>query len=156
MLIGLEQRLKAQQLNDAKAWRLRCREHWLSVDDAPSRYFFIKLKAQWARESLEVLEGEDGVEITDPGEILECIHSFYQGLYSKEVVLEEAARAQEEINIVRACWDLVSEACVRMVQAIWHKRSMLRKDCQGVIKLIPKGEDKKHLGNWRPSCWINI
>ncbi|KAL3695682.1 hypothetical protein R1sor_009758 [Riccia sorocarpa] len=88
ILIELEQRLTAQQLNDAKAWGLRCNERWLSVDDAPSH------------ESLEVLEGEDGVEITDPDEILECIHSFYQGLYGlyiKEVVSDEAARAQEEV-----------------------------------------------------------
>ncbi|KAL3695762.1 hypothetical protein R1sor_009838 [Riccia sorocarpa] len=60
MLHSLEQRLKIHDLEDAKRWRLRSRVSWLSTEDAPSRYFFAKLRAKWAKESLRTIELDDG------------------------------------------------------------------------------------------------
>ncbi|KAL3682458.1 hypothetical protein R1sor_000480 [Riccia sorocarpa] len=60
------------------------------------------------------------------------------------------------IELLRSCWEVVGEACVKFVQAVWVKKRMLRVDCQGVIELLPKGGDKKALGNWRPISLMNI
>ncbi|KAL3684651.1 hypothetical protein R1sor_002673 [Riccia sorocarpa] len=116
-LVEAEIRLRDRELQDAKAWKLRSREKWLSTDEAPSRYFFSKLKAKWSREKLEMLELEDG-------EVTESTRKYWK--------------------------DLVDEGCIRMIQAVWAKKSILVADCQSVIKLIPKDGDKRKLHNWRP------
>ncbi|KAL3689561.1 hypothetical protein R1sor_015870 [Riccia sorocarpa] len=56
MLATIEGKLRERELQEARMWRLRSRERWLSEDEAPSRYFFAKLCAKWARESMEALQ----------------------------------------------------------------------------------------------------
>ncbi|KAL3689108.1 hypothetical protein R1sor_015417 [Riccia sorocarpa] len=96
-LESLEKRLKARELEDAKSWKVRSRVKWLSVEEAPSRYFFAKLRANWAKESLNALETEDGTVSTDTEEILQEIHSFYQILYTAEEESEEWSQAHDEV-----------------------------------------------------------
>ncbi|KAL3677874.1 hypothetical protein R1sor_020830 [Riccia sorocarpa] len=38
-------------------------------------------------------------------------------------------------EVVKMCWELVGDDCVRMVQAVWVKRRVLRSDMQCVIKI---------------------
>ncbi|KAL3676476.1 hypothetical protein R1sor_026424 [Riccia sorocarpa] len=97
MLSSLEAQLKDQQLRDAKEWRLRSRERWLSTDDAPSKFFFIKLKAKWAKELMEALEDEEGNVTTDLAVISSGIHKFYQSLYNADPDSEESLRARTEV-----------------------------------------------------------
>ncbi|KAL3697802.1 hypothetical protein R1sor_011878 [Riccia sorocarpa] len=92
-----EQKLKALELREARLWRIRSREKWLREDEVPSRYFFAKLKARWARESLEALVKEDGETTTDREEIMNEIHQFYQTLYSAEPENEERCSTREEV-----------------------------------------------------------
>ncbi|KAL3681233.1 hypothetical protein R1sor_024189 [Riccia sorocarpa] len=93
----MEKRLKEHELQEARIWRIRCREKWLTEDDAPSRYFFAKLKAKWARDSLTVLQLDDGEVTEDQEVILEEIQKFYQCLYTKEDESEDRVRAREEV-----------------------------------------------------------
>ncbi|KAL3696937.1 hypothetical protein R1sor_011013 [Riccia sorocarpa] len=97
MLDSLEQRLKIRDLEDAKRWRLCSRVRWLSTEDAPSRYFFAKLRAKWAKESLRAIELEDGMVSTDAEEILQELQRFYQVLYTAEEDTEERSRARDEV-----------------------------------------------------------
>ncbi|KAL3699503.1 hypothetical protein R1sor_017525 [Riccia sorocarpa] len=60
------------------------------------------------------------------------------------------------VDVVRECWEFVGDECVRVVQTICAKKRLLRADTQGLIKLIPKGGEKKLLSNWRPISLINL
>ncbi|KAL3701503.1 hypothetical protein R1sor_019525 [Riccia sorocarpa] len=95
-LAALEKRAKEQDLHEAKIWRIRSRERWLSVDEAPTRYFFTKLRAKWAQEAVEALE-VNGDEVTDHEDILSEIHKFYAELFQAEAETEERRAAQEEV-----------------------------------------------------------
>ncbi|KAL3684356.1 hypothetical protein R1sor_002378 [Riccia sorocarpa] len=78
-----EERLRHQELQDARDWKIMSRDKWIAANAAPARYFFTKLRAKWARESIELLETEDGVILTEE-EIFSEIHDFYQTLYTAE------------------------------------------------------------------------
>ncbi|KAL3696476.1 hypothetical protein R1sor_010552 [Riccia sorocarpa] len=95
-LARIEARVKEREMRDARAWRTRSREKWLTEDEAPSRYFFAKLRAKWARESVHELELQDGEIIVDNEDILHEVHSFYN-LYTAEELTAECATAQEEV-----------------------------------------------------------
>ncbi|KAL3679843.1 hypothetical protein R1sor_022799 [Riccia sorocarpa] len=115
MLKTLETRLKEYEINEARVWRLRSREKWLSLDDAPYRYFFAKLRAKWSRESLEALEDEEGAVITDKMEILAEIHTFYQLLYTCETdSLERAETREAVVRLIQP--KLPVEVSLRMVE----------------------------------------
>ncbi|KAL3684698.1 hypothetical protein R1sor_002720 [Riccia sorocarpa] len=92
-----EKRVKERALQEAREWRTRSRVKWLSEDDAPSKYFFSKLRAKWSRESIEVLEGPDGEELTEREDILGEIHEFYQTLYTAEEESVDRGRTREEV-----------------------------------------------------------
>ncbi|KAL3694681.1 hypothetical protein R1sor_008332 [Riccia sorocarpa] len=96
-LLDAERRLKERELNDAKTWRLRSREKWLMVEEVPLRSFFTKLKAKWAKESMEMLTLDSGENTTDHEEILEGIHQFYQVLFSADVDSPERIAARDEV-----------------------------------------------------------
>ncbi|KAL3690264.1 hypothetical protein R1sor_016573 [Riccia sorocarpa] len=96
-LAEAEKRLKTFELQEARIWRLRSRDKWMSEDDAPSRYFFAKLRAKWARESLDALQLEDGDVTTDKEVILAEIQKFYQLLYTREAETVERGTAREEV-----------------------------------------------------------
>ncbi|KAL3689705.1 hypothetical protein R1sor_016014 [Riccia sorocarpa] len=96
-LTRAEARLRARELQDAREWRARSREKWLKVDEAPSRYFFAKMKANWAREKIEALVNTEGEVTTNRDEILDEITEFYQNLYSAEEENTESEEAREEV-----------------------------------------------------------
>ncbi|KAL3689242.1 hypothetical protein R1sor_015551 [Riccia sorocarpa] len=60
------------------------------------------------------------------------------------------------IDIVQKCWTEVGDSCVQMIRAVWAKRSVLKADCQGIIKLLPKGGVKTKLTNWRPISLMTL
>ncbi|KAL3699502.1 hypothetical protein R1sor_017524 [Riccia sorocarpa] len=97
-LIRTEEKLKAQELQDAREWRSRSREKWLAIDAAPARYFFTKLRAKWTRESIEALEDLDGEVLIEREDILQEIHRFYQHLYTAEE--GNAVREQDRAEVV--------------------------------------------------------
>ncbi|KAL3690407.1 hypothetical protein R1sor_016716 [Riccia sorocarpa] len=67
------------------ACRARCKITWLKEGDAPSKYFFARLKAKHAQEEIAALEINGGHSIEDRDGILEEVHRFYENLYAAEV-----------------------------------------------------------------------
>ncbi|KAL3693216.1 hypothetical protein R1sor_006867 [Riccia sorocarpa] len=96
-LLRVKKKAKEQALQEAREWRTRSRAKWLSEDEAPSKYFFAKLRAKWARESIKVLELSNGEVTEDDQEILQEIQEFYQELYSAEPETEDRRAAREEV-----------------------------------------------------------
>ncbi|KAL3675782.1 hypothetical protein R1sor_025730 [Riccia sorocarpa] len=68
-LARMEGRLKAQELSDAREWKMGSREKWIGEDAAPARYFFTRLKVKWARKAIVALEDKDGEFLTNREEI---------------------------------------------------------------------------------------
>ncbi|KAL3681966.1 hypothetical protein R1sor_024922 [Riccia sorocarpa] len=93
----LESRLREKQLEEARRWRIRSRTKWLAEEEAPSRYFFAKMKAKWAQEKIEALEEDEGEVTTDRQEILDKIHQFYSDLFSAEECTEDRRQAREAV-----------------------------------------------------------
>ncbi|KAL3679627.1 hypothetical protein R1sor_022583 [Riccia sorocarpa] len=93
----VEKHAKDRALQEAREWRTRSRVKWLSEDEEPSKFFFSKLKAKWARESIECLETNDGELLMEGDEILAEIHEFYLDLYTAEPEMMERTRAREDV-----------------------------------------------------------
>ncbi|KAL3676258.1 hypothetical protein R1sor_026206 [Riccia sorocarpa] len=80
---------RQKEHEEAEKCRRRCKISWLKEGDAPSKYFFARLKAKHAHEELTALEDTSGRIIEDREEVLEAVHNFYEDLYSYEVETEE-------------------------------------------------------------------
>ncbi|KAL3676397.1 hypothetical protein R1sor_026345 [Riccia sorocarpa] len=101
-LKAAEQKLKAQELYDARMWRIRSREKWLQEDEVPSRYFFAKLKSKWARESMTAVTNQEGDILTNRQEISDEVQNFFQVLYTAEQASPEQVEAREEmLSLIR-------------------------------------------------------
>ncbi|KAL3694924.1 hypothetical protein R1sor_008575 [Riccia sorocarpa] len=59
-------------------------------------------------------------------------------------------------NMVQDCWDLIKSDCYNMLKHFWVTGELLHKNSQGVIKLLPKNEEKWFLKNWRPITLMGI
>ncbi|KAL3683679.1 hypothetical protein R1sor_001701 [Riccia sorocarpa] len=88
---------RRREQEQANQLRRRCKITWMKDGDAPSKYFFARLKAKHAHEELTALEGSSGEMIEDQEEILEEVHRFYQELYTAE---EEPPEVLEKRRIV--------------------------------------------------------
>ncbi|KAL3679581.1 hypothetical protein R1sor_022537 [Riccia sorocarpa] len=59
-------------------------------------------------------------------------------------------------NMIQDCWDFIRRDCLAMMRHFWETGSLLSKNSQGVIKLLPKNEEKWFLRNWRPITLMGI
>ncbi|KAL2641260.1 hypothetical protein R1flu_008847 [Riccia fluitans] len=96
-LAKAEGRLKNLEIQKTREWKIRSHDKWIAEDAAPAQYFFVKLRAKWAREAIQALENLDGEVVTKNEGILDLIHLFYQSLFSAEPESVEKARARGEV-----------------------------------------------------------
>ncbi|KAL3686361.1 hypothetical protein R1sor_008935 [Riccia sorocarpa] len=54
------------------------------------------------------------------------------------------------VEVVRKLWWKVKNNCMAMVITFWRKKEISERDTRGVIKLLPKSENRKLIKNWRP------
>lgn len=83
-VVQLEAEAKANKLLEAEVWRRRSRVCWLSLGDAPSRYFFLQMKAKQSRETIKTLAFTDGTMIEDEKQILEETCNFFSSLFQAD------------------------------------------------------------------------
>ncbi|KAL3681560.1 hypothetical protein R1sor_024516 [Riccia sorocarpa] len=89
-----EQDLAAKE---AEQCRRRCKITWLREGEAPTKYFFARLKAKHAHEEMTALEREDGQILEGEEEILEEVQNFYQNLYRAEEETEETLEQRRNV-----------------------------------------------------------
>ncbi|KAL3687388.1 hypothetical protein R1sor_013697 [Riccia sorocarpa] len=82
-----EQRKKAHE--EVESCRRRCKITWLKEGEAPSKYFFARMKAKYTHEEMTTLEDSTGRVIEGREEILRTIHKFYEELYTAEPESDE-------------------------------------------------------------------
>ncbi|CAM6086928.1 unnamed protein product [Calypogeia fissa] len=95
-LYAQEQAVRRMERMEAAKWRLRSRQRWMKLGDAPSKYFFAIQKAKWVRESIKILRTDNGMLI-DELEIIREIHHFYRLLYKKDYTVDNNTVARREV-----------------------------------------------------------
>jgi hypothetical protein len=56
----LEAEIRDTERKEAITWRTKSMIHWLSLGDAPTKYFHAQLKAKHNRETIIALENQEG------------------------------------------------------------------------------------------------
>ncbi|KAL3695648.1 hypothetical protein R1sor_009724 [Riccia sorocarpa] len=102
---------------------------WMAEGDAPSKYFFAMWRAKTMQDEIRSLQLDDGTITEDPRKIMQEIRSFYEKLYCEE----------------------------GETQAIKDRRKEMAAPAKkGVLKLIPKCEERGKLTNLRPLTLLGI
>ncbi|KAL3685574.1 hypothetical protein R1sor_003596 [Riccia sorocarpa] len=90
---------RRREHEEAERCRRRCKITWLKEDEAPTKYFFARLKAKHAQEEMAALEDASGRIIEDRKEILDKVHRFYEELYAAEVESEEMVENRRTVVV---------------------------------------------------------
>ena len=83
---------------------------WLAVGEAPSKSFFLQLKAKQARDNIRALKDKAGVPVTEDAGMLAITHGFYSKLY--QAPIEDGLIAK----VLQACWPFVKDLCCTAVR----------------------------------------
>ncbi|KAL3689703.1 hypothetical protein R1sor_016012 [Riccia sorocarpa] len=59
-------------------------------------------------------------------------------------------------EVVRENWELIKVDCQQMIEAFWGDGKLTSKTKKGVVKLIPKTDDKSKLKDWIPISLAGI
>ncbi|KAL3680699.1 hypothetical protein R1sor_023655 [Riccia sorocarpa] len=94
-LKNVQETLRQQEQKDARAWRIRSKQHWLKEGEAPSRYFFAQFKAKMARESIKELVLPNEEVTTDRSSIIQEVQQFMTTLYTREEDSHEKQEARQ-------------------------------------------------------------
>ncbi|KAL3679560.1 hypothetical protein R1sor_022516 [Riccia sorocarpa] len=89
--------LRKKEQERADLCRRRCKITWLKEGDAPSKYFFARLRAKHANEEMTAIESNAGDILEDQVEILEEVQRFYQELYTAEEDTDEVLETRRKV-----------------------------------------------------------
>ncbi|KAL3687195.1 hypothetical protein R1sor_013504 [Riccia sorocarpa] len=81
--------LRRREQEEAEDCRMRCKITWIKEGDAPSKYFFARLKTKHVQEEMTVLETADGRLLEDQEEIVKEVFRYYTDLYKADEETEE-------------------------------------------------------------------
>ncbi|KAL3688249.1 hypothetical protein R1sor_014558 [Riccia sorocarpa] len=103
ILKSKEAEVKHRELREAKMWKIRSKDRWLPEGEAPSKYFYLQLKAKFSRERITTLERDNGEIITKHRDILSEVDDYYMQLYTRGTVSQQVLLARNEMvgNITR-------------------------------------------------------
>ncbi|KAL3690932.1 hypothetical protein R1sor_004583 [Riccia sorocarpa] len=71
--------------------------HHIKKRDAPTKFFFARLKAKLSQEEMSGVVDTQGRLVEEEGEVLQEVHKFYKELYTEEVETEECRTKREQI-----------------------------------------------------------
>jgi hypothetical protein len=73
-LRDLERKIRKEKRWEAIIWRRRSRVKWLSIGEAPSRYFFAQMKGKYVRDTIHALTTENQGTATTDEELIKTVH----------------------------------------------------------------------------------
>jgi hypothetical protein len=144
----LESEVHEADKQDAILWRCRSRVKWLSVGDAPSKYFFLQLKAKHSKDTIRALQVADR-ELTEETEILAAVQADYQAIYANNPEVTHNHREQQEV------FNLIP----RQVTEAQNGRILAVPDDEEIQKVVFSIKSKKSpgldgiTGEMLRSCW---
>lgn len=103
-----EQEARHKVMQDTIRLRLRSRIRWLRQGDAPTKYFFLQLRAKQARESIKCLELANGESTEDENRIVQKIFKLYTNLFRSDPKV--VGRTQERKEVLRLITTKISHA----------------------------------------------
>ncbi|KAL3681393.1 hypothetical protein R1sor_024349 [Riccia sorocarpa] len=54
------------------------------------------------------------------------------------------------LEVVKVMWDVIKAGCLLFIQTVWREHRIGHKNAGGIVKLLPKNEQKTLIQNWRP------
>jgi hypothetical protein len=73
----LEMEIRDTERKETIIWRRRSQVRWLSLGDAPSKYFYAQLKAKHIRETIKVLENPEGELVESDQGLLSTVQDCF-------------------------------------------------------------------------------
>ena len=98
-LSDLEWELRENERREAIAWRRRSRVRWLSVGEAPTKYFFAQVKAKHARDTIQALK-IDELTVTEDEALVTTVQTTFTGVFAVDPKLQ---------NHVAECQSILAE-----------------------------------------------
>ncbi|KAL3691992.1 hypothetical protein R1sor_005643 [Riccia sorocarpa] len=91
-----------RELEDIRR-EVRSKDRWLQEGEAPSKYFYLQLKAKFSRERIITLEKDNGEAITKHRDIIKEVEDYYRLLYTRGTFSQQVLGARNEVvrNITR-------------------------------------------------------
>lgn len=105
----------------------RCsRVWWLAVGDAPSRYFFVRMKAKQLLETIWCLTREGGSLVEGEDTILEEVGNVYEEIYAIDPQVELHAKEFEQVlNLITRQLTIAEQTVLdRILEAVKIEETM--------------------------------
>ncbi|KAL3697144.1 hypothetical protein R1sor_011220 [Riccia sorocarpa] len=96
VLKSKEKVIKHHESREAKTLKIKSKDKWLREGEAPSRYFYLQLKAKFSRE-ITRLERDNGDTITKHREIIMEVEDYYRQLYRRGTVSDQVLQARNKV-----------------------------------------------------------
>ncbi|KAL3689318.1 hypothetical protein R1sor_015627 [Riccia sorocarpa] len=97
ILKSKEAEIRSHKAREAKLWKTRSKDRWLREGETPSKYFYQKLKAKYAREKITVLETTNGDVLTNHKQILQELEDYYRALYTRGRISQQVIQARTDV-----------------------------------------------------------
>ncbi|KAL3675644.1 hypothetical protein R1sor_025592 [Riccia sorocarpa] len=130
-LTWIQDKVRKEEQDETRSWRIRSKDRWLREGEAPSRYFFAQMKSKFTRETMDRLELQDGNVTNDRKSILGEVEGFMTNLYTRQQQTQEISSARDE-----ACAKLTRRISPNQDRRVAEKPNTAELDL--IVKIMKK------------------
>ncbi|MCO5590485.1 hypothetical protein L7F22_044455 [Adiantum nelumboides] len=155
-----------------EAARVQSNMYWLKTGDAPNKTFFRALRAKKDNELITALRKPDGAITEDEREIKELFRNSLSEIVGKPMYWNEELNQklnlflepmdrripEEKSHLLGRPFSLMKYAGQDLCDLLnlWRREGTIQPEFnKGLIKLIPKGQDKLEVKSFRPLTMLN-
>jgi hypothetical protein len=81
---------------EAINWRRKSRVRWLSLAEAPTKYFYVQLKAKQIRDTIVMLEDQNGEQVTSDKGLVKTVQASFEEWFRADPELRGNQEMREE------------------------------------------------------------
>jgi hypothetical protein len=96
-LKALKTKVREGERRDAIIWRRRSRIRWLSVGEAPSKYFFAQMRGKHLRDTIHTLRHGENEAVTTDKELIQTIYDNFSTTFATDPVIRENREERDSI-----------------------------------------------------------